>query len=237
MGEPAPNSNPAPDLDEIRRALSAVHPDPTDVIELRAIGVRGRQWPSVTSGYFTDREACACAAVQLSPLAEGVYITLNRINPALLARALNRARGRDEPSDTTADHHVVRRLWLPIDCDPVRPKGISSTDAERALAVARAETIRAHLWAEGWPAPVLADSGNGAHLLYAIDVAAADGDYVKHSIEDLARRFNDDQVHVDTTVYNPARIWKLYGTLARKGDHAPSIGRPHRVARLLEVPF
>lgn len=38
----------------------------------------------------------------------------------------------------------------------------------------------------------------------------------------------------DQTVFNPARLWKLYGTTARKGDDLPE--RPHRLARLLHVP-
>ena len=50
----------------------------------------------------------------------------------------------------------------------------------------------------------------------------------------LARRFDDARVTVDRKVFNPARIWKLYGTVARKGDHTAE--RPHRVARLLHVP-
>jgi hypothetical protein len=39
---------------------------------------------------------------------------------------------------------------------------------------------------------------------------------------------------VDTAVHNPARIWKLYGTLSAKGDNTPE--RPHRMARILEAP-
>jgi hypothetical protein len=31
-------------------------------------------------------------------------------------------------------------------------------------------------------------------------------------------------------VFNPARIWKLYGTWARKGDDTKS--RPHRLSRI-----
>jgi hypothetical protein len=50
----------------------------------------------------------------------------------------------------------------------------------------------------------------------------------------LAFRFDDPSVHVDQTTYNPARIWKLYGTVACKGDDVAD--RPHRVARLLDVP-
>ena len=46
--------------------------------------------------------------------------------------------------------------------------------------------------------------------------------------------FSDQRVKVDTTTFNPARIVKLYGTPARKGDSTED--RPHRLARLLEVP-
>ena len=35
-------------------------------------------------------------------------------------------------------------------------------------------------------------------------------------------------------MFNAARIWKLYGTICRKGDSTED--RPHRVAKLLEVP-
>jgi hypothetical protein len=43
-----------------------------------------------------------------------------------------------------------------------------------------------------------------------------------------------DDVVVDTAVYNPARITKLYGSLVCKGDNLPQ--RPHRRSQILEVP-
>jgi hypothetical protein len=149
---------------------------------------------------------------------------------------VNRVRALGEKDPTTADHDVLRRRWLPIDCDPKRPAGISSSDEEHELALDRAFEIREALWDQGWDEPILADSGNGAHLLYPIDVAAQDDGFVKGTLDDLARRFSDTAVSIDQTVFNPARIWKLYGTVARKGDHAPIVGRPHRLARILEVP-
>ena len=53
----------------------------------------------------------------------------------------------------------------------------------------------------------------------------------------LARRLSDDHVSVDTGNYNAARIWKLYGTLARKGDSVPKIGRVHRRAHIMGKGF
>ncbi|MEZ4522926.1 MAG: YfjI family protein [Thermomicrobiales bacterium] len=81
---------------------------------------------------------------------------------------------------------------------------------------------------------MLADSGNGAHLLYRIEMPTDDGGLVQQVLQALAFRFDDDIVHVDQTTFNPARIWKLYGTRACKGD--PTTDRPHRMARVLETP-
>ncbi|MBL8795503.1 MAG: hypothetical protein JNM56_16480, partial [Planctomycetia bacterium] len=122
-----------------------------------------------------------------------------------------------------------------IDADPERPvKGIPSTDAEKSRAEAVILLVQEHLAALGWPAPVLADSGNGYHLLYAIDLPADDGGTVERCLKALAAEFDTDAVKIDQTVFNPARICKLYGTAARKGDDHPA--RPHRVSRILEVP-
>ena len=53
-------------------------------------------------------------------------------------------------------------------------------------------------------------------------------------LQALADRYDDALIHIDQKVFNPARIWKLYGTWAAKGDDVPD--RPHRQGRLLEVP-
>src|SRR5207244_442489 len=92
------------------------------------------------------------------------------------------------------------------------------------------------LQSRGWPAPVAADSGNGGHRLYAIDLPNDDASrtLLQRSLEALALYFSDHVVTLDLTVFNAARIWKVYGTMACKGDNLPA--RPHRIARLLDVP-
>ena len=158
--------------------------------------------------------------------AKGIYFIPNPVNPDLLARAHNRTRDvRNEP--TTSDSDIEERHWLLIDLDPVRPSGISSSDEEHDRAIARAQLIRERLREIGWTEPVLADSGNGAHLLYRINLPVNDDNLVKRVLAALAFLFDDDQVRVDQTTYNPARIWKLYGTKACKGDDVPN--RPHRL--------
>ena len=46
--------------------------------------------------------------------------------------------------------------------------------------------------------------------------------------------FSDDGADVDTSVFNPARVTKLYGTVAMKG--ASTEERPHRQSRLIRIP-
>ena len=125
---------------------------------------------------------------------------------------------------------------MPIDIDPVRPSGISSTDEEHNSALLKAEQIKHYLANIGWPNPVSADSGNGAHLLYRIDLPNDDESkaVVESILNCLAAVFDDKSVEVDTGVFNAARIWKLYGTLAAKGSNTAD--RPHRRAKILEMP-
>jgi len=135
---------------------------------------------------------------------------------------------------TTADSDIIRRRWFPIDIDPVRPSGVSSTDEEHQAAIVRAAEIAAYLGRErGWPDPVMADSGNGAHLLYRIDLPNDEEskDLVKRCLEVLDTMFSNGAVTVDTANFNAARIWKMYGTVSRKGDHTED--RPHRKSLVL----
>lgn len=223
-----------PNLPEILRALSLLA-EHGQVIELRLLGVQGQgqRIPTTMSGYFDDFKLLADNANKYGGTAKGVYVTLNPVNPALLARASNRLRtaGRNDP--LTSDADVIKRRWLPIDLDPVRPSGISSTDQEHSFAVERAFQIREALRQEGWPDPIVGDSGNGAHLLYRVDLPASDNEMVKRCLQALAGRFDDDRVKIDQQVFNPARIWKLYGTVSRKGDSVAE--RPHRLSRILEA--
>jgi hypothetical protein len=221
------------DTTEILRFLDLVA-ETEQVVELRLLKVHvGQRMPVTMSGYFIDLQMLAKTAAKYSAVAQGIYITLNPVNPALLARAKNRVRIAGKDCPLTTDGDVVKRLWLPIDFDPTRPTGISSTEAEHALAIERAMHVRGDLRSEGWPDPILADSGNGGHLLYRID-RPTDDTLIKQCLEALAFRFDDDRVKIDQAVFNPSRIWKLYGTLSRKGD--PLRDRPHRLAHILEAP-
>ncbi|HEX5736042.1 MAG TPA: hypothetical protein VF131_24660 [Blastocatellia bacterium] len=214
----------------IRRTLGVMF-DPGDVVEIR-IPNAGRY--GTVAGYFNDFEKLVKDALRWSGAAPGVYITMNPVRPALLARASNRCR--EWVKRTTADDEVARRNWFLIDFDARRPTGISSTESEHDVAIAVARECQEWLSSLGWPEGILADSGNGSHLLYKVNlpntVRTASG--LAEGLTALRWQFDDNYVSVDPTVYNAARIIRLYGTLTAKGDSTEE--RPHRISRLLSIP-
>ena len=226
------------DKEEIVRALTLWF-QPGDVFEIRALGATTgmNTRPHTESGYF-DFEHAAEAADAIGKIrsADGVYVTINPVKRDLLARAVYKLRfGKD--LQTTADGNIVRRRWMLVDCDPVRESGIASTDAEHDLAIGKAKEIRDGLASLGWPTPILSDSGNGAHLFYRVDLPADDGGLVQNALAVL-HTASDEHVEVDVSVFNPARIVRVPGTMNRKGDDTDGkvCGRPHRMAKILEVP-
>ncbi len=219
---------------DVERTLNLLEWGPEVSAELRALGNREIGFRHGTiSGYFDDPATMAAAAADCAGKVEGVYMVLNPVPRRLLGRASNRCRLWSK--HTTSDAEVARRRWLLVDCDPTRPAGLSSTDAEHQAALDRASAVRAHLLRNGFSGLVLADSGNGGHVLVPIDWANdKDADTrAKTFLCGLARRFDDDRVKIDPTTFNAARLCKLYGTRACKGDPLPE--NPHRLSRILEV--
>jgi P4 family phage/plasmid primase-like protien len=158
--------------------------------------------------------------------AKGVYFTLNPVLPDA------------RPTKAVKDTHITKRALLLVDCDPRKAVDgdANSTDAEKAAAYDTALRVRDHLSSLGWPKPVLADSGNGYHLLYRIDLPNDDAStvLVHNGLRALADRFNTEAVQVDIVNKNASRITKLYGTVARKGQDSPE--RPWRQSKIVDAP-
>lgn len=227
---------PEPDSDLIERFYRALSAE-GDVRELRVPSPRQRgklRHFGVASGYFDDGETFArCAGRFTGDDAEAVYVTLNPVVPDLLARAWNRVEGGR--LSTTSDAQVLRLSHLLVDIDPAYEAGISrvsATDRERAAALSRRDDVRAFLCHDlGWPAPVVVGaSGNGGSLIFRLDLINElwAVELLRRGLQALAGLFDDDEAKIDTTTYNPARITKVLGTVAAKGDHFP--GRPWRLA-------
>lgn len=211
---------------------------PGQVTEIRALDVCMQYGPRKTMSGFYDHDHIddmAKAAQRLTMSARGVYFIPNPLNPDLLARRNNRVDVADKDSLAT-DKDVLHRQWLLIDCDPVRLAGISATDDEKAKAKEVSERVQSHFRDTGWPEPILADSGNGFHLLYHIDLPNDDKsrDGLRRTLHALGDQFDTDAVKIDPSVFNAGRIVKLYGTMSKKGDNVPT--RPHRRSKVLSVP-
>lgn len=210
---------------------------PGDVVELRALGVpSGNGFVRNYSGYFSEAEALAKAADQFDKQQpQYCSVTINPVNPALFARAANKMKALKKGDPTTSDDDIVRRRWLPIDLDPVRPAGISSTEDEKQAAIELSFQIMLDMAAD-WGEPVAADSGNGIHLLYPIDLPNDEesGRLVLNILNALAAKYDSSSVKIDSAMANASRILKLYGTTARKGDDIPD--RPHRRSGIISAP-
>jgi hypothetical protein len=224
---------PTPDRAEIARALEILHGS-DEIIELRALVQRGRK--RTIAGYYdpAHRSELVEQAAKLNADGAAVYVVMNPLDPQLLGRYANRTE--DYAQATATDSNVTRRHKLLIDIDPQRPKDTSATKEQLEAALDRARKVYGYLAELGWPAPVVAESGNGAHLIYRIDLPNDEPsrDLVKHCLEALAGRFDDAAVKIDKSVFNAARIVKLHGTVANKGDGTPQA--PWRLSRILTVP-
>lgn len=194
---------------------------PARMVELRALFGPGKS----AIERFTDHvQASLFAHLQEARGATAVYVGLNPFDPSRIANV-----GVDNDAVTSREN-------LLIDVDPTRPPDSNATDEEKAIAAAVATHIKAHLGTLGFPEPIEADSGNGSHLIYRIDLPndAASAALVRRFLECLAHMFDCDGAHVDTKVFNASRITKLYGTLTRKGPATST--RPHRRSGLLHIP-
>ena len=76
-------------------------------------------------------------------------------------------------------------------------------------------------------------SGNGCHLMYRVSLSNTpeNKSLMEKSLKSLDMIFSNNIIDVDTSVFNQARISKLYGTLAQKGTNSED--RPHRMSRML----
>ena len=184
----------------------------------------------IAVGYFTDWDA-AIRAIENEPSQyKAAYFSLNPLkpladlplNPALLASS----------RDAAGDSDIERRMWLLVDCDPPRPKGTNSTQAEKDAAREQVERIREWLRSHGWPEPLIADSGNGWHLLYRIELP--NDEATKTLLANFLARLKQLFPMVDAGNFNASRVCKLYGTWARnKGEHTEE--RPWRRSAIVEA--
>ena len=192
------------------------------VIELRHQD--GQRW---TSGLFDNADDLLVAARSRHRVGN-LFISLNRPSP----RIADNRMGSDPLGN--ADMQWITRLFF--DFDPIRPKDTASTEDELSFARRAAEEVQKIFKVMAWPDPLMAISGNGAHLLYRTHQpnTAEIRDMLGVIYAGLRQDFSTDQIDFDRAVKNPGRIGPLYGSIKRKGPNTPD--RPHRQSRIVTWP-
>lgn len=216
------------DMERIREALSILKPD-KQLVEIRIL--KGKK---IISGYFTDCDTLEKQFDKVDLRDANVFYSLNYINPECYAR-----KQRDkflEEKITTSDTDIIGYQWLLVDLDPNRTTGISSTKEELIYSHDKGTKIASYLRDLGFPAPIMALSGNGIHLLYRVGLknGPEQKELIQKCLNALDFLFSDEKASVDTSVFNPSRVSKLYGTVAQKGSDTPD--RPHRMSRIISRP-
>lgn len=161
-------------------------------------------------------------ALNLNDKGYNIYTTMNPVNPEL-------------QGGSAKDKDILYRNLLLIDIDRAGVTKDPATDADITAAKSLAKKIAKYLAGRGWPKPIQVMSGNGWHLYYKLDQLSNDDnttELIKRVLKQLAKRFNNSDVNIDTVVYNASRITKVPGTIMRKGEEAE--GRPYRKAVVYE---
>jgi hypothetical protein len=203
--------------------------------EIQVLDVRNKLVNVRVNGY-----AHACSTTQgISLLASaegdftavGLYLIPNRIDPRITARGPTNEWCSQERGRGTRDADITHRVAFYVDCDAVRPSGISATDDETRAAMRRAVQV----WHE--LAGVLGDenalgygfSGNGAQIHVALDMLPATEELertIRGILVCLDILYSDDTVKIDITVSDAKRLAPAFGTTKRKGHSTQE--RPHR---------
>ena len=204
-----------------------------DLTEVRIIGNN-----ITASGYFKDVDTLLKNLKQYENR-QGLnfYFVMNSVNEGCYSRQQRDCFieiNRNNKTPTTSDKDIVKRNWLLLDIDCERPSGVSSTDTELQKAKDKANKVYRYLKNEGFERPIVAYSGSGTHLLYRISLDPSETQLVKDSLLALDMMFSDEEVKIDTSVFNASRITKLYGTMAVKGRNTKE--RPHRLSKIVNYP-
>jgi hypothetical protein len=213
-------------VEEIKRAIHILHPDPKDLTEIRVLGMDGKV---VGAGFYDRNHIDKAARTAAAQDAKGVYVVLNRVHPGMMALGPNQFVVGIRK--TSSDGDVTWRFWLLVDFDPIRPAGISSTDAEKAAAGQVAEACRGWLTARGW-----SYCENSAEFIFGDQLGDPDADALLSALRNSSEGLTRTQIrdlfsrHLSTN-----RIERALTTLATHGfatiERATTAGRPAEIWR------
>lgn len=220
-------------VNAIQKLWQIIPVDESSVLELRALwpkGIPDRRHAlsklfraEYHAGTADLKAAFERQALALNAQGYNIYMVMNPIRADFV--------GSGSAKDTDIQH---RQLLL-IDIDRIGDTSLPANQAELDAAKALALEVRAHLQNRNWPPPILMLSGNGYHLYYRLNQLSNDKaseELICTTLKQLALKFNNQIVGIDTTVYNASRITKVPGTLMRKG--LATEDRPYRMAEVCD---
>lgn len=208
---------------------------PGQVVELRVLGARFRGidgW--LLSGFFDDHAALDVGAgLRGMAFARSICVTLNNFQQGF-ARPITNVVAPARRGGCAADDDVARIRVILLDFDPARPADVCATDSEHQAALDRAREVTRWLHELSVYAS-LADSGNGGHVYVHVDLPAdaATKALIGRLMTVVSFTFADEQVELDMSTGNFARVVRLPGTMNRKGEDLPN--RPHRRTEMLAM--
>lgn len=201
------------------------------IVEIRVL-----QSGKTFSGYFKDVDKILETIAQFDGKGGMIYAPINSINEACYSREQHEKMVQN-PKQTTNDKDIIHRDFILIDIDPKRPAGVNATDKEKQGAIELGRKIYSFLVDQnGFEKPIVADSGNGVHLYFRVDIPNGDEEknLCKNFLNELGILFSNEVADVDCSVFNAARISKIIGTVSNKGTSTEE--RPMRESCFLYVP-
>ncbi len=200
--------------------------DSTSIIELRAIAPNN---PPIARSFKASqyhnleelKQAFEDEAIKLNQQGYNIYVVMNSIKESF-------------SGNSAKDEDIKTRDLLLIDIDRATSTKEPANQTELDAAGSLSNKIATYLSGMGWGKPIRVMSGNGYHLYYKLGQLPNDHKHkelVENALKELAKKFDNDIVKVDTCVFNASRITKVPGTIAYKGTE--SIDRPYRMARVL----
>jgi hypothetical protein len=197
------------DYEDTAKTLDVMFDD-GDTMELRVICKPVNKYAKIYNLFFTDKAAMLAAVrrYDADKTVGGIYTILNKIDP-------EKRKVSTTPGTKTDD--ISHRRKLILDFDAIKPPGVpptcSSTDVEKAETIDRAGDCVEWLHNHGiTQEPLWGDSGNGTHVIYAIDLPVDISSY--DLLSAFYDRLNQEGFAVDVSLKDAPRVCKLYGTVA-----------------------
>lgn len=185
-------------------------------------------------GFFNEREALIASAKKASGSFQ-VYVSLNHRRPTAnkYEKSNHLFPAKRDFGGKNSDVDKIRKILIDIECRRGKEIPASAQEIDRAGLVT--DQIAKCLFEKFSIECSKFLSGNGFHLIFRVNLkknSETDGK-IRKFLTDLGKKFDDADISIDTSVHDPARVCKLYGTMSVKGT--ASVDRPHRLAKVLKI--